>query len=225
MVYSAVRPVLVNSAPEAGFCFVSTLIRKTHMNPSNPFPTLRSPDLSENVQGDSGSSGVKQTLKNTTRESVNKLKSAASDTADRVKAQASELAGQQKSEVADRIGGYSSAVHKSAEAFEGEDPNIAWLTHRAADRLADLADYVRNRDFNQLKGDVETLARQHPAAFYGGLFVAGLVVGNLLKASGRAVGAPTRESDGGYPRAENVPMADQPETDPWPEGPRAETVP
>jgi hypothetical protein len=95
------------------------------------------------------------------------------------------MVGERKSEVADRLGAYGSAIHKSAESIEGEDPNIAWLTHRAADRLNGIAEYVRSRDLQQLKGDAEDLARRHPAAFFGGMFVAGLVIGNVIKATQR----------------------------------------
>lgn len=193
------------------------------MNPSNQSPL--SPDFSssENVQREGA--GVTQKIKDATRDTVNQIKSAASDTAGRVKEQAAEVVGQQKTTVADRIGGYSSAVHKSAESLEQNDPNIAWLTHRAADRLSGIADYVRSRDLAELKADAEDLARRHPAAFFGGLFVAGLVVGNLLKASGRAVSQNETSSEDSYPRAENVPSADTPGEDPWPAQPRAESIP
>jgi len=84
--------------------------------------------------------------------------------------------------VADQLGRYGSAVHQSAESFEEQDQNIAYFAHRAADRIEGIAGYIRTRDFAGLKRDAEDVARRHPAAFFGGLFVAGLVIGNLLKA-------------------------------------------
>lgn len=192
------------------------------MNPSNQSPLSADSPTSGNAQGTAA--GVTQKIKDATRDTVSQIKSAASDTAGRVKEQAAEVVGQQKTSVADRIGGYSSAVHKSAESLEQNDPNIAWLTHRAADRLSGIADYVRNRDFAELKSDAEDIARDHPAAFFGGLFVAGLVVGNLLKASGRAVAQSGNQSEDTYPRAENVPSADIPGEDPWPAQPRSESI-
>lgn len=192
------------------------------MNPSNP-------SSSENAQqGTSGGlSGATQSIKEAARDAVNQVKTTASETAGRVKEQASEMANQQKSSVADRIGGYSSAMHQSAQAFEEKDPNIAWLTHQVADRLSSAADYVRGRDLSELKSDVERIARNHPAAFFGGLFVAGLVVGNLLKASGRAATSSSTLNDNGerYPVAEDVPAADLPGEDPWPAEPRSEAIP
>lgn len=125
---------------------------------------------------------AKATVTTTARETTARIKSAASETASRAKETAQRIASDTKESAADRIGGYSSAMRKSAKTFESQDPNIAWATNQAADRLQQVADYVRNRDFDELKADAETIARRHPVAFFGGLLVAGLVVGNLIKA-------------------------------------------
>lgn len=203
------------------------------MNPSNlsQSPLSAEASGSENAQQEASGalSNAKQKIKTATRDTVKQIKTAATDTAGRVKEQASEIVDQQKTGVADRIGSYSSAVHKTAESLEQNDPNIAWLTHQAADRLSGVADYIRGRDFTQLKSDAENLARRHPAAFFGGLFVAGLVVGNLLKATGRAAVDSSNGNKGSdtdsYPRAESVPATDIPGEDPWPSEPRAESLP
>ena len=169
--------------------------------------------------------GMAQGLKDTARDKVDQLKSTASEAASRVRDQASGMVDERRTQVADRIGTYGTAVHRSAEALEQDDPNIAWLTHQAADRIDRVADYVRNRDFQQLKHDAEDVARRHPAAFFGGMFVAGLVVGNLLKATQRGTSSShSQYEDESYPRAENVPVADVPERDPWPASPPAESL-
>ena len=200
------------------------------MNPSNLSQSPLSPEASGsgNAQDASGAlSSAKQKIKTATRETVNQIKSAATDAADRVKEQASEIAGQQKADVADRLGNYSSSVHKTAESFEGEDPNIAWLTHQVADRLSGVAEYIRGRDLSELKADAENLARRYPVAFFGGLFVAGLVVGNLLKATGKA--AVQRSNDindsGSTPQSDHAPEADVPGEDPWPSPSSPESIP
>jgi hypothetical protein len=46
-----------------------------------------------------------------------------------------------------------------------------------------VADYMRNSDWNRLRGDCENIAHRHPVAFFGGMFLAGLVGANLIKAS------------------------------------------
>jgi hypothetical protein len=178
---------------------------------------------SESNAGVAGS--TTQKIKDATRQTVSQLRTSAADAASRVKEQAVGAVDQRKAEVADRIGAYGSAVHRSAESLEGEDPNIAWLTHQAADRLNGVAEYIRNRDFQQLKSDVEGVARRHPAAFFGGMFVAGLVLGNVLKATQRPrVSTNNQFTEEGYPQAENVPVADVPEQNPWPSEPRSESL-
>lgn len=139
-----------------------------------------------------GSGGVtgtlaqaKQNVAQTARDTAAKIKTTAADTASRAKEEAQRIAQQKKENAANRVGGYSSALHESARALEEQDPNIAWFAHQAADRLQTVADYVRNRDFAALRQDAESLARRHPAAFFGGMFVAGLVLGSVLTASNR----------------------------------------
>lgn len=198
------------------------------MNPSNSqSPQSTEASTAENAGRESGGgvATAKQKIQDATRNTVNQIKTTAADAAGRVKEQAAGIAEEQKTGVADRIGSYSTAVHKSAESLERDDPNIAWLTHQAADRLSSIAEYVRGRDFNELKSDAENIARRHPAAFFGGLFVAGLVVGNLLKATGRSVanGALSNGEDT-YPRSENVPAADVPGEDPWPASTSTESI-
>lgn len=117
------------------------------------------------------------------RETTAKIKTAASDTVARAKDEAGRMAEQRKEQTADRVGGYGEALHESARSFENQDPNIAWFAHRMADRIQGAADYVRTSDFSRIRADTEDVARRHPAAFFGGLFVAGLVLGNVLKAS------------------------------------------
>jgi hypothetical protein len=124
-------------------------------------------------------------LKTAATEKARKLRDAAAASFNRAKEESARIAAEKKSSAADRFGGYGSAIHDTARDLEEKDPNLAWLTHRAADRIEGVAHYIRSRDLRELKTDAEDLARRHPLAFFGGLFVAGLVVGNLLKASGR----------------------------------------
>ena len=136
--------------------------------------------------GNSETSGTlaqaRETITNTARETAARIKSAASETASRAKTKAQDIAHESKQQAADRIGGYGTAMRDSARAFEQKDPNIAWATNQVADRIERVASYVRESDFDQLRRDGEDIARRHPVAFFGGMLVAGLVVGNLLKA-------------------------------------------
>jgi hypothetical protein len=155
------------------------------------------PQNSPNPSGSTGSAGTsgsvaeisdtlsetKNKIAQTARDTASKVKDAASSTALRAKEEAQRFAAEKKETTANRITSYSSAIHDTARSLEEQDPNIAWFTHRTADRLQGVADYVRNRDFAALRQDAEDMARRHPALFFGGMFLAGLVVGNFVKAS------------------------------------------
>jgi hypothetical protein len=159
------------------------------MNPQN------SPTSSASAGG-SGSSGrvtegsgtlteTKNQLTQTARDAASKVKSAATQTAARAKEEAERFATEKKETAANRIGSYSSAMHETAQSLEEKDPNIAWFSHQAADKLQGIADYMRSRDLSSLRHDAEDIARRHPAAFFGGMFLAGLIIGNVVKASRR----------------------------------------
>lgn len=159
------------------------------MNPQNSSTTPASTAGNEPFGGSTESSGTlteaKTKLTQTARDAATKVKSAASSTAARAKEEAQRIATEKKEFAAGKIGSYSAAIHDTARSLEEKDPNIAWFTHQAADRLQTIADYMRNRDFAAFKYDAENMARRHPAAFFGGMFVAGLIAGNLVKASRR----------------------------------------
>jgi hypothetical protein len=138
-----------------------------------------------NVSEPQGGGSAATTLKETARETTGQLKDMASNAAARTREEASRMAEEKKSSTADRLNSYSDAIHESARSLEEKDPNLAYFAHRAADRLHGAADYVRQRDFGELRRDAEDVARRHPLVFFGGLFAAGLLVGNLLKASRR----------------------------------------
>jgi hypothetical protein len=177
---------------ESGFGdLVSQFKGRRSMNPQNtPVPSTAT-DESARGGGGTESRGTlaetKDKLTQTARNAAAKVKSTASDTAAKAKDQAERVVSEQKETAATRLGDYSSAIHESAKSLEEKDPNIAWFTHRAADRLQSVSEYVRTRDFDGLRVDAERVARRHPAVFFGGMFLGGLLIGNLVKASRRKV--------------------------------------
>jgi hypothetical protein len=159
---------------------------------------------------------ARQTIKRTARDAVSTVKAATADTRAGVRDAAEKAVTEKREAAAGRIGGYGSAMHESARALEEKDPNIAHFTHRAADRLEQIADYVRSRDFNGLRADAEGVARRHPAVFLGGMFLAGLILGNVVKASRRestdesAEWEPENTSDWNQPELGSMPSTQEP---------------
>ncbi len=168
------------------------------MNPSNVSPPSGSPDFGSSPSSGGTLHDKAQELKSQASQSAQSIKQKVSETAAQLKDDAVRAADERKRTVADRIGGYSSAIHNSAKNFEEQDPNIAWFTHEAANRLQSVADYVRQRDFQQLKVDAENVARRHPAVLIGGSFVVGLLLGSLLRAGGSAAMEESSERDSDY---------------------------
>jgi hypothetical protein len=144
---------------------------------------MNSPKFSQEPSQFSGGNEPRSAIASTAREAKAKVSSAASEAASRVKESAEKVVADKKDAVADRVGAYGSAIHDSAKSLEEQDPNIAWLTHRAADRLESVANYVRDRDFSGLREDAANLARRHPVAYFGGMCVAGLVLGSVIRAA------------------------------------------
>jgi hypothetical protein len=165
--------------------------------------------------GDTGSGGsgsalaeAKDSVVQTARDTAAKVKNAASDTAQRAKAEAERVVRDKKDQTARRLDSYGNAIHESAKSLERDDPNIAWFTHQAADRMHRAADYVRRQDFDGLRRDAEDIARKHPAVFFGGMFLAGLALGNVLKASSRSTTS-TENWDGDESGGSESPEYDQ----------------
>jgi hypothetical protein len=160
--------------------------------------------------GDAGESGKFSEARQSVRDATHQIKTAASDTAARAKETAERAILEKRDEAAGKIGRYSSALHDSARSFEGEDPNIAWFTHQAADRLQRVADYVRTCNYSRFSNDVENVARRNPGLFFGGMFAAGLLAGNLVKASRRRMDDEDTESFETEPRTDWNPSATDP---------------
>jgi len=62
---------------------------------------------------------------------------------------------------ANQLAGAASAVRQHADELPG-GPRVQQFAHRAADRLTDTADYLRNADSRRVRGDVEALVRNNP---------------------------------------------------------------
>jgi len=147
---------------------------------SDPFPNEK-PDPATKEQ-----TGSQTDLKETLRETKDKIKAKSKEVAAQAKERGEEYAQQTKERAAARIGGVGQSVRQTAERFEREqDPSIAHYTRLLADKLEQAATYVRDRDLQQLRRDSEELARRHPTAFFGGMFVAGLAAARFFKASDR----------------------------------------
>jgi hypothetical protein len=86
--------------------------------------------------------------------------------------------------------------------FGTEDAAVAHYMGRAADRVESLAQYLDQRDVNEILHDAREMVRRRPEVFVGTMFVAGLVLGRFLRSASANGGthAPERHdySSGSY---------------------------
>jgi hypothetical protein len=150
------------------------------------------------------------TLAEKSREATASVKQKAQQTRERVLEKGSEAVHQakdktrafaedRKSQLGERIHGYGSAVRRAADKLrDEEDPNIAHYADVVAEKLDQAADYVQSRDPGMILRDVERAARRRPEIFFGGMFLAGLVLSRFLKASSERDSSYSAESDEDY---------------------------
>lgn len=136
-----------------------------------------------------------------------KVPRAAGQALDQAKEKISSAAGQGKDAAAGKIGGYSDRLRATARSAEQEDPNIAHFANTAADRLQQAADYVRDSDFSRIRQDAADIAHRHPVLFMSGMFVGGLVLSYLVKASVQTLREDSNDNSDGandrFPSASN----------------------
>jgi hypothetical protein len=91
---------------------------------------------------------------------------------------------QQKGRAAEGLGSFASALRQTGESLEENDQGT-WgqYAQRAADRVEEIADQLRNRDVDEILYEVENFARREPEIFLGGAVLLGLLAARFLKSS------------------------------------------
>lgn len=137
------------------------------------------------------------------KDAVSTLKENVSTTTDSLTSGALDQAANKKADAADGIDRMSGALHQTAEGLESKDPNIAHFAHQIADKLDGASNYLRNRSLSALQEDAGRIARDHPVAFFGGLFAAGIVLGSIIKASVSAAAPPEGDTSNNSSQGNN----------------------
>jgi ElaB/YqjD/DUF883 family membrane-anchored ribosome-binding protein len=102
---------------------------------------------------------------------------------------ASSSLNQSRTQAADRIGSLAAAVRGTGDRLRSDNQTgIADLTDSLADSVERLSSYLRDRDLNAVRQDVEAFARRQPAVAIGVALAVGLVAARFLKSSPRAGG-------------------------------------
>lgn len=80
----------------------------------------------------------------------------------------------------------SEAVHHCAQELEEKKHDrTSRAIHATASQLEDVAGMLRQKNLEELTGDVERFARRRPEVFFGGMVAVGFALGRFVKSSGR----------------------------------------
>ena len=127
-----------------------------------------------------------------------------------------------RNKAADRIRGIASAVRSTGDHLRSENQaGVANLTDSLAEQVERLSAYLRDRDLNAFRNDVESFARRQPAVAVGVALALGVLGARFIKSSQRAGGSyrDTQRSDAygrgdtfdsGYGRSGGYGMSSQP---------------
>ncbi|MGZ8940695.1 MAG: hypothetical protein ACXW32_15935, partial [Limisphaerales bacterium] len=150
---------------------------------NNEFQTTGSGDRSTATLAEK-SREAKDSVKQKAKQTKDKVLEKGSEAIHQAKDKTRSFAEDRKSQLGERIHGYSSSVRRAANKLrDEEDPNIAHYADVVAEKLDQAADYVQSREPGMILHDIEKAARRRPEIFFGGMFLAGLVLSRFLKAS------------------------------------------
>ena len=108
----------------------------------------------------------------------------ASEYAGKGREQAESQIATRKDQAAGQVEGVANALRRTGEQLHEQDQgSVGRYAEQAAEQAERFSDYLRDRDADQLLGDVEDFARERPAVFLGGAFLLGAAAARFLKSS------------------------------------------
>lgn len=134
--------------------------------------------------------------------------------ADLMKDRFTKAAAECKHTLAERVLHVGDALHGAADRLRTDgDPSIADGIDAAASRVEHASDFLDRADFDTIRQETTEFTRRHPQWVYGGLFLTGLAIARILRASSedgdarsRSVSSFQEEDDMGFasPSAESL---------------------
>ena len=130
------------------------------------------------MEANSGATGG---AKSATNETVKQAKSMLSDTATQLRQTANSVVDQAATDTGIQLSETAVAVRDSLGPLRQRQPQLAALADRSVDKLEQAAAGLMQQDLESIADGAGRLARQHPAAFFGGAALAGLLLGRFLQ--------------------------------------------
>ncbi len=127
--------------------------------------------------------------------SYNDARQKTGEVIDQVQEKAGEVVEQVRDQVTSQISSQKDRLVEGAESVAGmvrmgsdqlrrnNQPGIAQYTDQAAKTVEDFSTFLRERQLEDIVGEVEKFARREPVLFLGGAFTVGLLAARFLKSS------------------------------------------
>lgn len=119
-----------------------------------------------------------------TGEVIDQVQGKAGEVVDLIKEQATTQVSSQKDRIADGMENVALMIRMNGDQLrQSNQGGIAEYTDRAASRVEDISNFLRNREPGEIVREVENFARREPVLFLGGAFTLGLLAARFLKSS------------------------------------------
>jgi hypothetical protein len=148
--------------------------------PIEPTPGMSDADIPIQTRGTprSGQSSSPST------DVVGQTQQQASQLVDQARQQATSRLASQKHQATQGLQSLAQALDQSSQQLRQQgQQSVAQYTSKAADQVEHLAHYLHQHDLNQLVGEAQDYARQHPVPFLAGAFAVGFAASRILKSS------------------------------------------
>lgn len=133
--------------------------------------------------------GLRQQAKDSVRDARDQLKAQVRERTDQAKQSAERVVDDRKGTLAETVTALAAAIDAAAASLDdGSQDRLAEWTRELSGRARRIATYLDDHDTRGLVTDLEGTAREHPTAFVGTSFAAGLAAGRFLRASERSNG-------------------------------------
>jgi len=153
---------------------------------------------SSSTMGNTSGSGSEAPLMDQAKEQTQQVVQQTKDAAGQLMGQAREQVMTQltdkKTAAAGSLGTIAQAIRQTGQQLEGQDETVSRCAVQAADMIDGLTGYLREKEIDQLIGDIENVARRQPVLFLGSAFALGFMASRFLKSSS----APVRSEEMAY---------------------------
>jgi len=135
---------------------------------------------------------AKETAEDVIGQAREKAGQAAGQAQERAKSQIS----MGKDRVAESMESVASALRSSSGQMQGNEAGfVGDYMNRAADKVSEISQHLRQNDVNELMRETEDFARREPTIFLAGAFALGMIAARFLKSSGNAMQYDNRQQD------------------------------